>query len=68
MRIVFARSPEANGKVEQTRSAKVAAITAFDMKFYEHADVPAPAMDNLECMASLLEAALETTALRNAFL
>lgn len=47
MRIVFARSLEVKaevgqalfpGNVEQTRSATVAAIMAFDMKFYENAD------------------------------
>ena len=77
MRIVFARSPEAKakveqalspGNVEQTRSAPVTAIMAFDMKFYEHANVLAPAMENPERMASLPEASLETMALRNASL
>lgn len=77
MRIVFARSPEAKGKVEQalvpgnveqTRSAPVVAIMAFDMEFYNHADVLAPAMSNPEGMASMPEAVLETMALRNASL
>ena len=56
------------GNVEQTRSAPVVAIMAFDVKFYDHADVLAPAMGNPERMASLPEAALETMALRNASL
>ena len=77
MRIVFARSPEAKGKVEQalapgnveqTRSAPVTAIMAFDMRFYEQAKVLAPAMENPERMASMPDATLETMALRNASL
>lgn len=75
MRIVLARSPETKAKaeqvlplenVEQKRSASVVTMRAFDMKFYDYADVLAPAMGNPERMGSLLEAALETMALRTA--
>ena len=74
MRIVFAQSPKAKakieqalspGNVEQTRTEPVTAIMAFDMKFYDHASVLAPPMENPERMALMPEAALETMALRN---
>ena len=41
---------------------------AFDIKFYENVDALASAMDDLERMASLPEATLETMVLRNASL
>lgn len=74
MRIVFARSDEARGKiiqslspgnVEKTRSAPVTAIIAHDLEFYRHLPLLAPHMGDTAAFERMPAAVQEQFVLRN---